>query len=51
LNRLDDFRLNFSHAFSLPELKSTLYDDLFGELEITSDYLAGPMFSIFKRGN
>lgn len=51
MNRLDDFRLNFSDAFSLPELKSTHYDDLFGELEITSEYLAGPMHSIFKRGN
>ncbi len=47
---LDHFREIFWDAFHRPDLKTDRYYQLWHRLEHISDLLAGPMFSVFEKG-
>ncbi len=51
MNILTEFQSMFWTGFKAPELKSDRVRDLLVDLEIVSDALAGPLYTIYKDGN
>lgn len=48
---LERFRELFWHGFGAPTLKTDWGWDVRGDVELTSDALAGPLYGIFTSGN
>lgn len=48
---LTEFKKNFWDAFHRPKLESERFEQVWKELEPINDLLAGPLYSIYEKGN
>jgi hypothetical protein len=51
LKNFEQFQKTFDEGFNAPSFKSERVFELWGDLEIISDALAGPLYSIKTNGN